>query len=164
MSKTTKAVRFSSNEVYAYADILDRAIAAGEAELLTGGEAAAALTAYRRAELLKLVSVGATLTAVCTAYSSRSGTAKYKVLVPAIAGHDGSTYIRNITKMIADFVGFRLSKDDEIIMGGYGYSKSSQIGYSLGCALWPEGTPEPHGTRNGEPDSFGGYAITVTAH
>ena len=31
--------------------------------------------------------------------------------------------------------------------------------YSLGRVLWPDGTPEPHGTRNGEPDSCGGYAI-----
>jgi len=31
--------------------------------------------------------------------------------------------------------------------------------YNLGRTLWPEGTPEPHGTRNGEPDRDGGYAL-----
>ena len=31
--------------------------------------------------------------------------------------------------------------------------------YNLGQAMWPEGTPEPHGTRNGEPDTVGGYAF-----
>jgi hypothetical protein len=31
--------------------------------------------------------------------------------------------------------------------------------YNLGYALWPNGTPEPHGTRNGVPDRDGGYAL-----
>ena len=31
--------------------------------------------------------------------------------------------------------------------------------YSLGHALWPDGTDSPHGTRNGEPDTDGGYAL-----
>ena len=31
--------------------------------------------------------------------------------------------------------------------------------YNLGQAMWPDGTPEPHSTRNGEPDSCGGYAF-----
>jgi hypothetical protein len=26
-------------------------------------------------------------------------------------------------------------------------------------ALWPNGTDTPHGTRNGEPDTNGGYAL-----
>lgn len=57
--------------------------------------------------------------------------------------------------------GIRLSKDGALMLGGCGYSKPSHIGYSLGRALWPDGTPEPHGTRNGEPDSDGGYALKV---
>ena len=31
--------------------------------------------------------------------------------------------------------------------------------YNLGQTMWPDGTPEPHGTRNGEPDTVGGYAF-----
>ena len=31
--------------------------------------------------------------------------------------------------------------------------------YNLGHAMWPDGTPEPHGTRNGQPDTVGGYAF-----
>ncbi len=31
--------------------------------------------------------------------------------------------------------------------------------YNVGCRLWPHGTPSPHGRRNGEPDSEGGYAL-----
>jgi hypothetical protein len=164
MTKTAKVIRFPNGEVYPHDSIWADSLARGDCELLTGKEGAQVLEDHRRAELLELVPVGATLTVVCTAYNNRSGTAKYKVFVPAIARHDGSTYIRNITRMIAQLVGFRLSKDDEIIMGGWGYSKSFQIGYSLGRMLWPNGTPEPHGTRNGEPDRDGGYAINVTAH
>ena len=33
-----------------------------------------------------------------------------------------------------------------------------QAVYCLGLSLWPDGTPEPHSTRNGEPDTNGGYA------
>ena len=37
--------------------------------------------------------------------------------------------------------------------------KAWEAVYSLGLAMWPQGTPEPHGTRNGKPDSNGGYAL-----
>ncbi len=164
MTKTTKIVRFPTGEVYPFGSMWADTAARGECEVLTGKAATEVLETYRREQLLKLIPVGANLTAVCTGYSRRSGTAKYKLFVTAIAEHDGHTYIRNITRMVADFVGFRLDSDEAITMGGYGYSKSFQIGYSLGGMLWPNGTPEPHGRRNGEPDSAGGYAIVVTAH
>jgi hypothetical protein len=31
--------------------------------------------------------------------------------------------------------------------------------YNLGRTLWPNGTDKPHGTRNGTPDTDGGYAL-----
>jgi len=34
-----------------------------------------------------------------------------------------------------------------------------QIVYQLGQRMWPDGTPKPHGRRNGQPDSAGGYAL-----
>lgn len=42
---------------------------------------------------------------------------------------------------------------------GCGMDMAFQAVYNLGMALWPDGTPEPHSLRNGEPDSVGGYAI-----
>jgi len=30
---------------------------------------------------------------------------------------------------------------------------------TLGRMIWPNGTPEPYGNRNGEPDSSGDYAL-----
>ena len=34
-----------------------------------------------------------------------------------------------------------------------------QLVYTLGRTLWPNGTTKPHGKRNGQPDSDGGYAL-----
>lgn len=42
---------------------------------------------------------------------------------------------------------------------GCGMDMGFQAVYCLGATLWPAGTEEPHGTRNGEPDSTGGYAL-----
>ena len=42
---------------------------------------------------------------------------------------------------------------------GCGMDMAFQVIYNLGQAMWPDGTPEPHGTRNGEPDTAGGYAL-----
>lgn len=68
--------------------------------------------------------------------------------------------IRDITYLVAKACGFRRTRDNvAITQGGYGYSKSFQIVYSLGSALWPNGTPQVHGMRNGEPDREGGYAL-----
>ena len=46
-----------------------------------------------------------------------------------------------------------------IKVGGCGMDMGFHLIYSLGMALWPDGTPEPHGIRNGEPDTNGGYAL-----
>ena len=43
---------------------------------------------------------------------------------------------------------------------GCGMDMGFQAVYCLGLSIWPDGTPEPHGTRNGAPDSNGGYALS----
>jgi hypothetical protein len=48
---------------------------------------------------------------------------------------------------------------DGITIGGCGMDMGFELVYQLGYALWPNGTPAPHGTRNGEPDTNGGYAL-----
>ena len=50
-------------------------------------------------------------------------------------------------------------KHEGMRMDGCGMDMGFAAVYSLGYALWPKGTPEPHGTRNGEQDSDGGYAL-----
>lgn len=161
MTKTRKptAIRFPNGETYAYETTWSRNIEAGHCVALYGQEGRDALHEYRRAKMLELVPVKATLTVVCTNRSSSGMSARFRVFVPVI--RDGKPIIVEITGHVAELCGMRLSDHGEIVMGGCGYSKSFQIGYSLGRALWPNGTPEPHGTRNGEPDSDGGYAIGV---
>ena len=50
-------------------------------------------------------------------------------------------------------------KNGGIKIGGCGMDMGFALVYNLGAVLWPQGTPEPHGTRNGEPDNDGGYAL-----
>jgi hypothetical protein len=54
------------------------------------------------------------------------------------------------------------SRDDRtggIVCNGAGMDMGFELVYSLGFHLWQQGTPEPHGVRNGVPDSAGGYAL-----
>lgn len=159
----TKAVQFPNGEIYEYsAGLWDREIDEGRCKLLTGKTAETALEDYRRAWLLKRVDVGATLQAVCTYRASSGMSARYRVFVPIVTD-EGRNHILEITRQVAELCGFRLSKNNEIIMGGCGYSKPFQIGYDLGRRLWPNGTRHPHGVRNSEPDRDGGYAISVNS-
>lgn len=64
-----------------------------------------------------------------------------------------------ITGRIAAVLGWRQAKNDSLIVSGCGMDAGFHTVYSLGSALWPDGTPKPHSTRNGEPDSSGGYAL-----
>ncbi|CAH0444297.1 hypothetical protein LMG10661_00776 [Ralstonia syzygii subsp. syzygii] len=61
---------------------------------------------------------------------------------------------------VATVLGWKLATNGEgIVVSGCGMDAGFHLVYSLGRQLWPDGTPEPHGTRNGEPDSDGGYAL-----
>lgn len=50
-------------------------------------------------------------------------------------------------------------KHDGMRMDGCGMDMGFAAVYNLGAVLWPDGTPEPHGMRNGQPDTAGGYAL-----
>jgi len=50
-------------------------------------------------------------------------------------------------------------KQNAVKISGCGMDMGSAVVYDLGYRLWPNGTPTPHGTRNGTPDSSGGYAL-----
>ena len=66
----------------------------------------------------------------------------------------------SISALMAQANGY--TRDDDrggLKVHGCGMDMGFSIVYGLGCALWPNGTDKPHGTRNGEPDSAGGYAI-----
>jgi len=60
---------------------------------------------------------------------------------------------------LASIVTDRKLEQSGIVANGCGMDMGFDLVYSLGYHLWPNGTPEPHGTRNGVPDSDGGYAL-----
>lgn len=71
-----------------------------------------------------------------------------------------SQYIGSIGYLVAKATGH--GWDDRrggVSMGGCGMDMGFALVYSLGSALWPNGTRQPHGTRNGQPDRDGGYAL-----
>ena len=66
----------------------------------------------------------------------------------------------SISAVMARANGYTVDKDrGGLKIPGGGMDMGFSVVYGLGHALWPNGTPKPHGTRNGEPDSEGGYAI-----
>ncbi len=60
---------------------------------------------------------------------------------------------------IATALDYRRSDKGGIVVGGCGMDMGFHVVYSLGYTMWPKGTTEPHSTRNGEPDTSGGYAL-----
>ena len=65
-----------------------------------------------------------------------------------------------ITRQVCEAADFTYSMRYEALkIEGCGMDMGFQAVYCLGLSLWPDGTPEPHGKRNGEPDSNGGYAL-----
>lgn len=72
-------------------------------------------------------------------------------------------YIRDLTYAAARAMGRKLDKKHGgIRINGCGMDMGFALVYDLGMTLWPNGTPKPHGTRNGEPDRDGGYALKST--
>lgn len=61
--------------------------------------------------------------------------------------------------LVSRALGYRQHNDGGLVVHGCGMDAGFELVYNLGAALWPNGTPEPHGRRNGEPDSAGGYAL-----
>jgi hypothetical protein len=108
---------------------------------------------YCRDELRKMLQPRATVY-TSLRHVARSGMSR------SISVHiveDGE--IRCIDQLVADACGFSQDKDGNIRMAGCGMDMGFALVYELGAYLWPDGTDTPHGTRNGEPDSTGGYAL-----
>ena len=67
--------------------------------------------------------------------------------------------IRDITYTAAAAMADNMGKRGGIVIGGAGMDMGFALVYNLGRTLWPNGTKKPHGTRNGQPDTDGGYAL-----
>jgi hypothetical protein len=112
-----------------------------------------------RESLRQLLEPGATVYTSCN-HVARSGMMRIIALYVTQADDDGKPYIRDISWLACQAMGD--SWDDRrhgIRVGGCGMDMGFATVYNLGAVLWPAGTPEPHGIRNGEPDSSGGYAL-----
>lgn len=72
---------------------------------------------------------------------------------------DSEGKLRNIDFWAANAMDDKIHKDGGIVISGCGMDMGFALVYNLGRTLWPNGTPEPYGRRNGEPDSAGGYAL-----
>ncbi|MGD9670247.1 MAG: hypothetical protein AB7U75_14615 [Hyphomicrobiaceae bacterium] len=66
---------------------------------------------------------------------------------------------RTITNYAADLMGWSVNDQGYLRVSGCGMDMGFHAVYTLGASIWPKGTPKPHGKRNGEPDSDGGYAL-----
>jgi hypothetical protein len=112
-----------------------------------------------RAALLEILKPGSRVYTVCH-HVARSGMMQVISLYVPLLDDKGQPYIRRIDWLACKAAGFTYSEKHEgLRMGGYGMNMGFHAVYSLGQALWPEGTPEPHGMRNGKSDSCGGYAL-----
>ena len=75
-------------------------------------------------------------------------------------GDDGRCYTLHPNHAVSVVLGLPLARSGGgVVITGCGMDMGFELVYRLGMALWPDGTKEPHGTRNGEPDSHGGYAL-----
>jgi hypothetical protein len=106
-----------------------------------------------REEMLKSIKPNDTVyTQVLTVSSSgMSRTIKFYIV--------DNNRIRDISGYVASLTGNKWAKNGGVTFSGCGMDMAFHGVYSLGLALWPNGTPEPHGNRNGEPDDNGGYAL-----
>jgi hypothetical protein len=112
-----------------------------------------------RVALLEILKPGSRVYTVCH-HVARSGMMRVLSLYVALLDDKGHPYIRRIDWLACKAAGFTYSdKHEGLRMGGCGMDMGFHAVYCLGMALWPDGTPEPHSTRNGEPDSNGGYAL-----
>jgi hypothetical protein len=112
-----------------------------------------------RGYLLEILKPGDTVYTICTHIAS-SGMMRVLDLVVPMVDENGKPWIRRISWLACKAARLSWSEKHEgIRMNGCGMDMGFHAVYCLGQALWPDGTPEPHGTRNGEPDSCGGYAL-----
>lgn len=110
------------------------------------------------AELKKILKPGDTVYSVLR-HVSASGMSR-RIDFYALVTEDRKPRLRFLSGYIARAVGLRRHpRKDGLVVGGCGMDAGFHVVYELGATMWPKGTAKPHGTRNGEPDTDGGYAL-----
>ena len=124
-----------------------------ECKKLTKKEGAALYKEQSCKALLKILKPGQTVYTMLRSVSSSGMSRRISLFVC-----DGSD-MRCIDSTVSVVTGHRESEKGGIVMSGCGMDMGFALVYDLGAALWPNGTKEPHSSRNGEPDCTGGYAL-----
>jgi len=106
-----------------------------------------------RARLLKILKPNDTVYTVLR-HVSQSGMSRRIDLY--VIKQNKPVYISGYASMVMDR---KLHDRGGIVVGGCGMDMGFSLVYDLGSILWPNGTKKPHGTRNGQPDNAGGYAL-----
>ena len=119
----------------------------------SGAKGKAARAEYCKTELRALLTPGAKVYCILRSVSL-SGLSRAVSLYVKSEGD-----MRNIDSLSADVLGYKLSKKEGLLVSGCGMDMGFHLVYSLGSTLWPNGTETAHGTRNGKPDTDGGYAL-----
>lgn len=111
------------------------------------------------AELRRILFPGQTVYTVLRSVSS-SGMSRTMDLFVIDGDGSGTTWMRCISWLAAKACGFTWdSRNDAIRRNGCGMDMGYDTVSSLGHVVWPDGTPKPHGSRNGEPDHAGEHAL-----
>jgi hypothetical protein len=127
------------------------------AKRLTLADGKRKLAQSSREELLKILKPGDTVLCVLR-HVSRSG--MYRVIDFYKSDPKGGDPRYLSGHMLNLGIGERArGGKDGVGVGGCGMDMGFHCVYELGHKLWPKGTAKPHGRRNGEPDSDGGYAL-----
>ena len=90
---------------------------------------------------------------------SNSGMSRQIAVVLPYINEEGQIRIEDITYFVGLALDLRIGSKGGLSVGGCGMDMGFATIYNLGRALWPNGTQEPHGTRNGVPDRDGCYAL-----
>jgi hypothetical protein len=118
-------------------------------------EGDAARVEQAKKHLREILKPGATVYTILN-HCSASGMSRSISL--AIGGEKGE--ITKLDYWVAQVRGEHIDqKHGGLKVSGCGMDMGFHLVYGLGRILWPEGTPEPHSTRNGAPDRDGGYAL-----
>jgi len=128
-----------------------------DCQTLTASAGKEARKQYARKMLRSMLTPGQTVHCVLRSKSASGMSRRISLFIV-----DSDCELRNIDNLTADATVFKHSDKGGLVVTGCGMDMGFHLVYSLGYALWPNGTPEPHGQRNGEHDSSGGYALKST--
>lgn len=128
-------------------------------ERLPAAKGAALYRAQCAKNLRALLKPGQKVFTTLLHVSSSGMSRRIKVTLPVRGKTRADDTIRDISHLVAGATGRKMGSDGGVVMGGCGMDMGFALVYEIGEAVWPKGTRKPHGTRNGQPDKAGGYAL-----